>query len=134
MHRNQILENINYVMEVKRVGKNYREFNSLARKIYQYGLATLGLGVIGPALVAYYRYTTDKCRKSCGSDQRCYNQCYLMVSKKVISIIQQDIKNTKKIEDEKKRNRRTKSLNKELRVWVNRMNTYKKRLSRSEEK
>mgnify|MGYP006899563318 CR=1 FL=1 len=132
MHRNQLVEDLNYIMLEKRYGGKLRDFESLFKKVMMYGvvasITSFGFFPIGVMFVYIYRYGTDKCRKACGSNTQCYNKCYYVECEKVISLIQTDIKNLKNITDPSKRKRVEKALRKELEIWVERRNSLKEKI------
>ncbi len=134
MHRNQIMEDLNYVMEKKRYSGKMRDFEKTSGKVMKYGLVTILSG--GSFIVPYavYRLLTDKCRKTCGTNQVCYNTCYYNASKKVSGKIQEEIKraNSNKEYTPEKKNRKIKALRKELSKWEIRASKYKEKISMSQ--
>ena len=84
--------------------------------------------MLGPYLFALYRTMTDHCRKSCGTDQKCYNRCYLVACQKVLKKIDQEISDIGKIEKEKKRKEKIKKLNKEKIKWQKKAKKYSDRM------
>lgn len=123
MKRIQLTESLNYVMEKKRYDGKLRDFESKTGKVVKY--AASAIVPVGPILLLIYRYATDKCRKSCGSDQQCYNRCYENACEKVLTKIQQEMQKAKQMPEGFKKNSKIRSLNRELSKWTKRRNKYK---------
>lgn len=138
MHRNQIVEELNYIMEVKRYDGKMTKFENPVGKVVKYAAAS-SIGLVGIGLVALYRHYTDLCRKACGGDQLCFNNCYLESTEKVIVKIQSDIQKVNAMpasipKELKKKESKLKKLNTELLLWTSRRMKYKNKILRLSKK
>jgi len=139
MDKYDIAVRLEYVMEMNRIDKSYKELHSTGNKMAKYGTAAFLGGGSGVLATYLFRHFTDRCKKQCENnkltyDNVCFNMCYIKASEKAISSVEKDIKSAKKIEDSKSKNRRLKKLNKELGFFKMKRERYIMKLKKAKQK